>query len=136
MRMGIKTDLREWSLFKADREASYIKIQMGHEHRNLAMVSLRNPDAGDWAALPPNALLFGAVEASLRYNCFSRLRSVLFNRIFGFPLIGYCVEDFVELFPSKLAPIAVMTFGRFSESLAFDSRWPKPNAQAPSCSSP
>ena len=40
-------------------------------------------------AFRPKALLFGATSAVLRYNCFSRLLSALFNRISGIPSIGY-----------------------------------------------
>ena len=85
--MDIKDDLRERPFFKADREEAYKQLPMGPGHRNIAMVSLRNPDTGEWVDFPPKALLFGAVAEVLHYNCFSRLLSVLFNKIFGVPLI-------------------------------------------------
>ena len=89
---------------------------MDPKHHNLATVSLRNPDAGEWVACPPKALLFGAVAAFLHYNCFSRLLSAVFNKICGIPMIGY-FEDFGALVPSKLAPLALRTFGRSCEIL-------------------
>ena len=88
MCLDVKDDLREWSFFKADSQAAYNQLPMGPEHRNLAMVALRNPETNGRAAFPPKALLFGAVAAVWHYNCFSRLLSVVFNRIFGIPLIG------------------------------------------------
>ena len=116
MCLDIKGDIREWSFFKADREAAYKQLPMGPVHHNLATVAIRNPDTGEWAAFPPKALLFGAVAAVLHYNCFSRILSALFNKIFGVPMIGY-FGDFGALVPSKLAPLDLWTFGRFYDIL-------------------
>ena len=116
MCLDVKEDLREWSFFKADHQAAYKQLPMDPDHHNLAMVALRNPETGEWVAFPPKALLFGAVAAVLHYNCFSRLLSVIFNKIFGIPLIGY-FDDFGALVPSKLAPLALKTFERFCDIL-------------------
>ena len=112
MCLGVKEDLRERPFFKADRESAYKQLPMGPKHHNLAMGSIRNPDTGERAVFPPKALLFGAVAAVLRYNCFSRLPPAMFNKIFGIPMVGY-FDDFGALVPSKLAPLALRTFGRF-----------------------
>ena len=88
MRMGVKADLREWSFSKADREASYKQLPMEPDHRNIAIVAIRNPDTGERVAFPPKALLFGAVAEVIHYNFSPRILSVLFNRIFGAPLTG------------------------------------------------
>ena len=74
---------------------------MSPEHTNLALIALRNPTAGKWMAFHPKALVFGAVSAVLRYNCFSRIISVIFNKIFGIPLLAY-FEDFGALVPARL----------------------------------
>ena len=62
------------------------------------------------------ALLFGAMAAALRYNCFSWMLSVLFNLIFGIPLIGY-FDDFGALIPYELSKDAIDTFVEFCTTL-------------------
>lgn len=87
---------------------------MDPEHRNLAMVVFRNPDAGEWTGFHSKALLIGAASEAPHYNCFPRLPLVLFGRIFGSPLNGY-FDYFGALVPSQLAPVDLRTFGRFCE---------------------
>lgn len=67
-------------------------------------------------SFPPKALLFGAEAAVLHYNCFSRLISVIFNKIFGTPLIAY-FDDFGALAPKRLCDKALLTFERFCETI-------------------
>ena len=134
MCLGNKSGHREWSFFKADREDAYKQLPMGPMRRNLGMVSFRNPVAGEWVAFPPKELLFGEVSEALHYNCFARLLSVLFSRIFGIPLIGY-FDGPGALVPSKPAPIALRTSERFCEILFILRKVAKPNVQTPRYSS-
>ena len=122
--MDIAADLREWSFFKDDCEAEYIQLPMDHEHRELAMDPLRNPDAGDGASFHPKDLLFGSAAEVIHNNCFPRLPSVLVNRIFGIPSIGY-FGDFGAQVPSKLSPIALRTSGSFCEIIGILPKVPK-----------
>ena len=107
---------RRWAFFKADHESAYKQLPMAPEHTNLALVALRNPTTGKWVAFPPKALVFGAVSAVLHYNCFSRLISVMFNKIFGIPLLAY-FDDFGALVPARLCERALRTFESFCETL-------------------
>ena len=116
MCIGVNSDIREWSFFKADDESDYKRLPMGQEHRKLATVSTRNPDKGERVGFRPNAVLSGAVGACVRYDRPTRVHSVLFNRIFGPPFIGY-FGDFGALVLSGLSPIALRTSGRFCEIL-------------------
>ena len=110
-------DLREkWSFFKAGRESAYKKLPMAPDHANLALAPLRNPTSGKRAAFPPKDLVFGAVSSVLRYNCFSRLISVIFNKIFGIPPLRYS-GDFRDLAPARLCEKALLTFGTFCETI-------------------
>ena len=116
MCLNIRTSDRKWAFFKADHEAAYKQLPLAPSHRRLALVALRNPDTSEWMAFPPKALLFGAVAAVLHYNCFSRLLSVLFNLLFGIPLIGY-FDDFGALIPFDLSNDALDTFVEFCTTL-------------------
>ena len=109
MRLNIRTSERKWAFFKADHEAAYKKLPLEPPNAPLASVALRNPETSEWMALRPKALLFGAAAAVLRYNCFSRLLSVLSNLTFVIPLIGY-FDDFGALIPYELSNDAIDTF--------------------------
>ena len=85
---------------------------MAPEHQRPAMVAPRDPLTSAWVAFRPKALLFGSTSAVLHYNCFSRLLSVMANRIFGIPIIGY-FDDFGPLVPEESADLALETFDRF-----------------------
>ena len=107
----------QWSFFKADHEAAYKQLPLRPEHGNLTLVALRNPTSGKWVAFPPKALLFGAEAAVLHYNCFSRLASVIFNKIFGIPLLAY-FDDFGALVPKRLCEKDLHTFEIFCDTLS------------------
>ena len=85
MRLGIRGRRTKWAFVKADHEAAYKMLPMAPGHANLALIALRNPTSGLRMACPPKALVFGAASAVLQYNCFSRLISVILNKIFGAP---------------------------------------------------
>ena len=82
----------------------------------MAFVALRDPLTSLRMAFHPKDLLFGATSAVLRYKCFSRLLAVLFNRIFGIPLIGY-FGDFGSLVPGNVGRRALRTFECFRSKL-------------------
>ena len=80
------------------------------------MIAIRDPATSLRMAFPPKALLFGASSAVLPSNCFSRLLDVLFDRIFGTPLIGY-FGDFGAVAPKNLGRCALRTFERFRHTV-------------------
>ena len=78
-------ELRERSCCKADHEAGNEQLPMDPTHADLAMVSIRNPDAGECVPFHQKALLFGADSAVLHYIFFSRMHAALFKEISGPP---------------------------------------------------
>ena len=67
----------------------------------------------------PKVLLFGAVSAVLRYNCFPRSLDVIINRYFGIPLLNY-YDDFGAFCPSPLAERALSIFSSSTTILGSD----------------
>ena len=64
----------------------------------------------------PKALLFGAEADVRRYNCLSRLISVIFNKTFGTPLLAY-FDDFGAIAPKNMCGEDLETFETFCETL-------------------
>ena len=106
MTLNIKHTNKHWSFFKTDHEAAYKQPPLDQEHVKYAMATLRRPTSGEWFALPPRSLLFGAEAAVIHYNCFSRIVAVLVNRIFGIPLVAY-FDDLGDPAPTDLAQPAL-----------------------------
>ena len=67
-------------------------------------------------AFAPKALLFGADDAVLLYNCFPKILSALFNLIFGIPPTGY-FGDFGAIIPYELSRDAIEAFVEFCATL-------------------
>ena len=87
--MDISTAEQHWSFFKADRTAAYTYLPLNPEEADACIETIRNPPDGIRYGFRPTALLFGAVAAALRYNCFSRTITVLANWIIGIPTVDY-----------------------------------------------
>ena len=86
--------LRENGHFsKADHADAYKQLPLGPGYDNLTLVALRNPYSGKWFAFTHKVLLFGAVSAVVRYNCYSRLLAVLMNLVLRTPVLNY-FDDF------------------------------------------
>ena len=68
-------------------------------------------------AFPPETLLFGATSAVLHYNCFRRLLSVLVDRIFGIPIVGY-FDEFGAPSPEEMDDLALETFEHFCDAIS------------------
>ena len=103
---------RPWSFFKADHKAAYKNLPLAPEDANGCIVALRSPVDHCWYGFLSRALLFGAVAAVLRYNCFSRIIAVLFCRFFGIPMINY-FDDFGAPIPSALGKRGLEVFSEF-----------------------
>ena len=114
--LNIRTSGKKWAFYKAGREAAYKQLPIAPSQRRLAAVALRNHETSDRVDFPPKALLLGSAEAVLRYSCFSRLLSVLFNLLVGIPLVGY-FDDFGALIPLDLSKEAIDTFVEFCTTI-------------------
>ena len=75
-----------------------------------------NPFSCQWCAFVPRVLLFGAVSAAIRYNCFSRTISVSANKILRLPVLSY-FDDFGALVPDMIKEIGLDPFLRFTSEL-------------------
>ena len=124
MRLNVGPSEKTCEFFKAGHEAAYKQLPMRPEHSNLAMVALRDPVTSRWMAFHPKALLFGANSAVLRYRCFSLLSAVLFNRIFGIPLVEY-FDDFGAIGPGNVARMDLRTLERFCHALGAKLKRPR-----------
>ena len=80
------------------------------------IVALRNPPGGLRYGFRPRTLLFGAVAAVLRYNCFSRISAVLACRILDIPTVTY-FEDIGSMSKSSISDDALGTFAEFCRIL-------------------
>ena len=107
---------RNWDFLKGDHASAYKQLPLGPKYANLSVVTLRDPKTNKWNGFTPKVLLFGAVSAVLRYNCFSRSLAVLINRMFGIPLVSY-FDDFGSFCPAELAPKALSVFQKQQKSL-------------------
>ena len=61
---------QHWAFFKAAHKAAYKNLPLNPEQADACIAAIRNPPGGLWCGFRPRALLFGAVAALLRYNCF------------------------------------------------------------------
>ena len=77
-------------------------------------MALREPRSGTWHSFAPRTLLFVAVAAVLRYNCFSRAVARVFARVAGIPLLSY-FDDFGALPPLAVLDAAFAAFVRFCD---------------------
>ena len=107
---------REWSFFKADREAAYKQLPLDYRHAKLAAIVLKSPEDGRWYGFFSRTLMFGAIAAVLHYNVFSRLLSELVSKLLGIPLLCF-FDDFGALIPRELAKSALDTFTAFCSKL-------------------
>ena len=107
-----------WAFFKTDHEAAYKQLPLDPTQANLAMVALRHPTLRTWFVFAPRSLIFGSVAAVIHYNCFSRIISVLTNKIFGIPLLAY-FDDLGSEIPERVAPQALKTFQTFSALVGY-----------------
>ena len=99
---------RDWNFTKADRADAYKRPPMEWGHARVGVVALKRPVEGGVVWLFSRTILFGAADAVLRYNVFSRIVAELFARLFGVPLLGL-FGDFgasVPAFPAELDPRA------------------------------
>ena len=93
----------------ADHEAAYKQIPMGPAGQPYAIIALRDPTTGRWYGFRSRARMFGSVAAVLHYNVFPRLITVIFNRMFGIPLVFF-FDDFSALLPRLLATKGLAVF--------------------------
>ena len=98
---------------KADHADAYKQLPLDPGYANLTIVALRNPKSGKWFAFTPKVLLFGAVSAVARYNCYSRLLAVLMNLVLRIPVLNY-FDDFGGLIPDDLGLDALDSVEKFS----------------------
>ena len=82
------------------------------------MVALRFPSDGRWYGFWSLTLLFGASDAVLHYNAFSRIVAVWANKIFGIPVVNY-FDDLGSLLNSSLEITGLRTFSQFCGLIAF-----------------
>ena len=80
MRLNVRRAKKEWGFFKEGREAAYRQLPMSPENAALATIALRHPSTHRRMAFRPDALLFSASSDVVRYNCFSLLPDVIFNK--------------------------------------------------------
>ena len=107
---------RDWHFLKADRADAYQQLPLARQHSDMAVAALKCQADGKWYGLFRRTLLFGAVDAVLHYNVFSRVLSELFTQLFGVPMLSF-FGDFGALAPAEIAPLAPQTFTSFCETL-------------------
>lgn len=56
---------------KADHSEAYKQLPPCPDQRELAAITPRDPDSGEWRAFLPNTQLFGSITAALQYPCHS-----------------------------------------------------------------
>ena len=99
-------------MFKAYHKDACEKLPLGPDHVRLTYVDLGDPNSGGWFPFAPKALLFSAVSAVIHYNCFSRLISVLPNKLLRLPVFSY-YDDSGRPVPLVLITKGVRVFERF-----------------------
>ena len=103
---------RELPFSKSDHAAAYKNMPLGPDSAKLFLVTLRNPTDSKRCGFWSRTLLFGAVAAVLRYNCFPRIIAVLANRLFGLPMVNY-FDDLGCLILSQISRAGLNTFRKF-----------------------
>ena len=113
--LDISTADQPWSFFEADHKAACKNLPLNPEQADACISPLRTPSGGLWCGFRALTLLFGAVAAALRYNCFSRIIAVLANLVLGIPMANY-FDDIGSMSKSSISEDALVTFSDFAES--------------------
>ena len=80
---------KDWAFLKGDDTSAYKNLPLKPSDAHLAAIGLWGSRKKGRFAFLPRTLLFGATASVLRYNVFSRMLAVIFNRLFGIPLIAF-----------------------------------------------
>ena len=102
----------DWYLFKEDREAAYKQLPLDVNDQRHTILALRHPPTGRWFGFVARTLIFGSIDAVLRYNVFSRLIASLDNRCLGLPLVAY-FDDFAAIIRACLGEDSLRVFTEF-----------------------
>ena len=116
MTISVAPSARQWPFLKTDHTAAYKQLPLRPDNADLAVIALRGPVYGRWAAFRSRNLVFGSTAAALHYNCRSRCLAALISKTFGIPMLGY-FDDYGAFAPSDLEDDADETIGDFTSAL-------------------
>ena len=104
---------------KADHSEAYEQLPPAPDKGRLATVAPRNPESGDWVAIPPSTRLFGGATTVLQYDFLSKIIASLASRILAIPAIGPCDNSGLP-FPLPLTEDVLLTFTELAEIFGFE----------------
>ena len=104
---------------KAYHGDSYKQLPPAPDKGRFATVAFRDPQSGDWIAIPSSTRLFGSATTAPQYNFHSKIIAPLASRILTIPAMGR-FDDFGLPTPLPLSEDVLLTFTERNKISGFE----------------